>query len=59
MTAVQRLQEAILETLLIRFGVVPECLVGPIRAMEEEGRLRDLEKAATLAGSIDEFERAM
>jgi hypothetical protein len=59
MTAAQRLQESILETLLIRFGAVPECLVGPVRAMEDERRLRDLEKAATVAGSIDEFERAL
>ena len=59
MTAEQRLQDAILETLLIRFGAVPDCLVAPIRAMEDEGRLRELQGAAMRAGSIDEFERAM
>lgn len=56
---IEDLQDAVLETLLIHFGVVPECFIAPIRAIEVEKRLHMLCRAADELDSLDDFERVL
>lgn len=54
----RKLQESILETLMVRLGAVTECLVGPVRGIADEKRLRFLLELAREVDSLDEFERS-
>jgi hypothetical protein len=53
------LREAILGTLAIRFGAIPEGIAGSIRQVEDEARLKLLHHASIQCATMDEFARRL
>ena len=53
------LREAILDSLAIRFAVVPGGITESIRKIDSESRLRELHQASLRAESLDAFSREL